>query len=341
MSPAKRKGRTATPSTSQIVPDGAAADTMIGSEQREEGVSRKRRLGASEALAMASSAESREAPGPSKEEQALALLDAPTLSALRASPSPFLSGTLPPLPSTLASARVVAAVRIAATNPELAMFGIDGTGFELDSAAAAALGSLPVESLVFPLELRLTVAAAAAFAQALGTNAAVRSLRISCTNLDAAVSVSAPAGAAAEVQEGWRAEGSGFAQRVQELRREGSLPPLLFLGDESFGPVGGTAWAEVGEEGEGGSESEEGEGGSEDEGEGEGEEDPCVQCDRKSCRREVTDPDETVFTNTFGQDYCGECARAMGGPRAGWRQLSVAARLAEVLGRESGGRSGA
>jgi hypothetical protein len=272
-------------------------------------------------------------PLPLLEEQALALLDAPTLSALRASPSPFLSGTSPALPSALASARVLAAVGIAGANPALAMFGIDGTGFELDAAAAAALGNLSVDSLVFPLELRFSGAAAAAFTQALGANARLRSLRLSCTSLDSANSASAPAGDAAEVPEEWRAEGSGFARRVQELRREGNLSPLDILGDESFGDVGGTDGAEAGEKGEGESEGE-GE-------ESEGEEDPCVQCDRKSCRREVTNPDETVFSTAFGRDYCRECAAAMGGAREGWRQLSVAARLAEVLGRGSGGSSGA
>jgi hypothetical protein len=145
--------------------------------------------------------------------------------------------------------------------------------------------------------------------------------------LDAAA---ADAGAAADVQEGWRAENSPFAQRVHELRREGRLPPLVILGDDSFCSDSRTAGAESGD---GGDRESEGGGESEDEGaesEGEGEEDPCVQCDRKSCRREMTNPDETVFTNTFGQDFCGECARAMGGPRVGWQQLTVAARLAEV-----------
>jgi len=251
---------------------------------------------------------------PSRED-ALALLDVPTLDALRASRSPFLAGTSPPLPNALASARVVAAVEILATNPRLDVFGVDGTGVELDAAAATAVGSVVVASLVFPLELRLSAEARDAFLLAVGSNATLRSLSLSCTNVDAAGEEGF------DVVDAWSADGSPFVRRVQELRRARDLPALEVLGDDSFAPdVAGEEGEESGEEGEEGDDDDD---------------EPCVQCDRKGCRRELTGPDEAVFTNKFGQDFCRACAEAMG-PRPDLRQTTVAARLAEVLGDSSG-----
>mmetsp|Transcript_25355 Transcript_25355/g.71320 ORF Transcript_25355/g.71320 Transcript_25355/m.71320 type:complete len:244 (+) Transcript_25355:317-1048(+) len=121
-------------------------------------------------------------------------------------------------------------------------------------------------------------------------------------------------------------EGAFFVKRVQDSREQHGLEPLTILGDESF--EAGVAdqmvvRREDGDDGEKGSDGEE-------DGEDEGDEEPCVQCDRKSCRREVTDPEARIFTNKFGQDFCQECAQSMG-PRDDWREMSVAQRLAEAM----------
>ena len=79
-------------------------------------------------------------------------------------------------------------------------------------------------------------------------------------------------------------------------------------------------------------EEEEDDGEEEDEeDEGEEEEAAVVQCDRKDCRRELSDMTATVFTTRFGQDYCESCAAKFpDSRRAGMRKMTVAERLAEV-----------
>mmetsp|Transcript_25355 Transcript_25355/g.71321 ORF Transcript_25355/g.71321 Transcript_25355/m.71321 type:complete len:221 (+) Transcript_25355:94-756(+) len=146
-------------------------------------------------------------------EKSTPLLDRPTLDALRASASPFLAGTSPPLPSPFASARVIAAVQVASTNPNLAMFGVDGSHVELDAAAASALASLAVPKLVFPLELRFSRAARAAFVTALGSNRSLQSLCLSCTNVDAEEDQDD------DVVDGWSPGGSLFRQTRTRFAR--------------------------------------------------------------------------------------------------------------------------
>ena len=58
---------------------------------------------------------------------------------------------------------------------------------------------------------------------------------------------------------------------------------------------------------------------------------PVVQCDRRDCRRELTDPSETVYTSSLGQDFCVGCtAKFPEERRARMRKLTVAERLAEA-----------
>ena len=71
----------------------------------------------------------------------------------------------------------------------------------------------------------------------------------------------------------------------------------------------------------------------EEEGEEEDEEEDeaMVQCDRRDCRREMTEPSEAVYTNSLGQDFCEACtAKFSEERRARMRRLTVAERLAEV-----------
>ena len=87
-------------------------------------------------------------------------------------------------------------------------------------------------------------------------------------------------------------------------------------------------------EGDGGDDNEIAEEGgweeSEEEEEGEESADEAVvQCDKRECRREMSEPTEVLFYTKFGQDYCASCAAGFSSARRGSMvQTTVAERLA-------------
>jgi len=228
-----------------------------------------------------------------KRKKAEHLLSVEAVSALRHKSDPFVPGGDPVVTDEM----LLAAVAIAATNPNLEQFGVDGTGCELGPDAASAIGGLAVRALVFPFVLDFTAVGCDAFGHALGANSALETIRLGSSNLDG------------ESSGAWTLEGSAFVATVQRQREQRGLPPLVV---ECF------------EQGPNNDESEE-------EGEEEGEEqDDCVQCDRKGCRREIRGRDEVVYSSSMGLDYCTHCATTFSEERqAALRKTTVSARIAE------------
>lgn len=242
------------------------------------------------------SAEPALAPQKKPKRAAADLFDAETLAALRSAAEPFLGGTSPPLTDE----RVIAAASLVAGNHLAERFGVDGTGCELGGAAATALGSLRVQALVFPLELAFDRAGRHAFLEAVVANAALESLTLASTNVDG------------ELVAGWSPVGSAFAADVQRRRKKAKLPELAVAGDEAF-------------EEESYDEGEEESDGSD------GDDDSCVQCDRRGCRRELTDPKAAVYTSGLGMDYCAACVAGFEPERrAALRKSTVADRLGDA-----------
>ena len=115
---------------------------------------------------------------------------------------------------------------------------------------------------------------------------------------------------------------------TKDLRSgEALILPLESDEGASLEVAGVNGGEDGGEEGDGVEE----EGEEEEEEEGEGEEEAVVQCDRRDCRRELSNSSEVVYTNSLGQDYCEACAAKFSEERrTRMRRLTVAERLAEA-----------
>lgn len=236
-------------------------------------------------------------PQTSKRPKAADIFDARILDCLRNRSDPFLFGLTP----TTADNKIVAAVELLSANQHLTQFGVDGDGCNLGAIAAHALGSLAVATLVFPLALEFSAAGREAFTKALGANPLIKTLKLAATNLDG------------EMDDSWSPASSPFVAEVQRLRSQCGLESIRIEGDAGFD----VEQAESEEQESGDDITEDGD---------------FVQCDRRSCGRELYERSETVYTSALGQDYCEDCvARFTEQRRSTLRKTSVGARLGESL----------
>ena len=244
-------------------------------------------------------------------------LDPELAEALRNGSEAFVAND-PESFDTLSEEQIVRAVAIARTNRKLVKLGLDGTGCPLPVQPAKDLGALAVRELKFVGLAFGSEAARSAFAEAAAANSGLEAIGIFETNADGSWTR-------------FRPQSSAFAADVQSRRATLGLRALRIEQID-----------EDGSDREDGSEEEDGD--EEEEAEGEEEEDDYVQCDGRfgkrraatACGKRLTG-DDAVFTNAFGQDYCGACHERLGREM---RETTAAKRITEDVIPDAGSMSG-
>ncbi len=225
----------------------------------------------------------------------------------------------------LQRAQVREALLLARGNPNLRVFGMDGTGCTLDASSARALGDMAVVALKFVGLSFADEAAVDAFTTAIGANRYLQTLAAFETDADGSWRPFDPAH-------------SAFVAAVRRHRLEHELAPLAIeqVGvGENDADANDAGEDDAGEDVADEDDADEDEADEDDEG-GESEEDgqDFVECDGRlgrgrnavTCRRRLIG-DDLVFVSSFGLDYCTECHARLG--REGLRRTTAALRIEE------------